>query len=158
MDERLQRLLSHLSPEQLEDLASSARKGGGENPAVKMTIRLTEGATLRGSVRRGAPARSADDPTVRALRRLSPELRAALIKAEPKVLAWLRSSHANRTRFLVDPVGALKDAVPQLDDRLVHEIASLRAASGRHAIDVPGLRLDSLRLEVADDQGGVERR
>jgi hypothetical protein len=160
MDERLERLLSHLSPEQLEELASAARerKGGeAQAPGVRMTIRLTEGATLRESSRRGAPARSADDPTLRALKRLSPELRAALIKAEPEVLAWLRASHANRTRFMLDPVAALKEAVPKFDGRLIKEIAALRATTSRHAVDVPGLKLDSLRLEVAS-QDKVERR
>jgi hypothetical protein len=47
--------------------------------------------------------------------------------------------------------------VPKFDDRLVREIAALRAASARHAVDVPGLKLDSLRLEVAG-QDKVERR
>ena len=80
-------------------------------------------------------------------------LREAFIKAEPKVLSWLRSSQENRTRFLLDPVSALKEAVPDFDERLIGEIKNLRDASARTIPDIPGLKLDTLELEVA---GGEE--
>lgn len=121
---------------------------------MKMRIRVTKGDSLHVANQPKTPPRPQDEPTVRALARLSPALREAFIKAEPNVLAWLRKNQENRTRFLLDPVSALKEAVPDFDERLIGEIKNLRTASGRTTPDIPGLTLDSLELEVAGEEGG----
>lgn len=94
---------------------------------------------------------------MRALARLTPALREAFIKADSKVLSWLRSSQENRTHFLLDPVSALTQAVPGFDKRLIEEIKNLRAASARTPPDIPGLQLDTLELEVASGEEGEKR-
>jgi hypothetical protein len=144
-----------LSPEQLEELARGARKraaqAAADAPSVRVRVVLTEGHTLKARASDDPPA--ADDVTGRALARLSPQLKAALIEAEPKVMAWLRASHANRVKYTLDPVGSLKEIVRSFDKKLIDEIIAVRQASARIAVDVPGVKLDSFVLEVEPADG-----
>ena len=163
MNHSIEKLLASLSTEQAEELLKQVRQRAASASnapnarGMKMRIRITEGSSLRPSKQPKTPPRPEDEPTVRALARLTPALREAFIKAEPNVLSWLRSSQENRTRFLLDPVNALKEAVPDFDERLIGEIKNLRDASARTIPDIPGLKLDTLELEVAG-AGEEERR
>lgn len=152
MDEPIARLLAELSPEQLAELITQARQRAGATKSAqigtKLRIQITEGFSLRPSRQASALPRPEDEPTRRALDLISPALRAAFVKAEPQVLTWLRSNHDHRTRFLLDPVAALKEAVPDFDERLIEEITILRDASSKNMPDIPGYKLDSLELEV----------
>lgn len=153
MTDPLQEALKQIPPEQLEALARAARERAAkttEAPGVRARVILTEGRSLRAAPERGAPA--PDDVTARALARLTPQLRKELIAAEPKVLAWLRASQENRVQFTLDPVGALRKIVPSFDTKLITELASLRSASSRIAVDVPGVRMESFQLEVEEKQ------
>lgn len=153
MDEPIARLLAQLSPEQLAELFTQARQRAASTSSTqtgtRLRVRITEGFSLRPSRQADALPRPEDEPTRRALDRISPALRAAFVKAEGQVLTWLRSSHEHRTRFLLDPVAALKEAVPDFDEHLIREITTLRDASSKSMPDVPGYKLDSLELEVA---------
>lgn len=163
MNPSIEKLLASLSSEQAEEFLKQVRQraaSGSNTPnarAMKMRIRITEGSSLHPSNQPKTPPRPEDEPTVRALARLTPALRAAFIKADQKVLSWLRSSQENRTRFLLDPVSALTQAVPGFDKRLIEEIKNLRAASARTPPDIPGLQLDTLELEVAGGEEGEKR-
>jgi hypothetical protein len=105
MDEPIARLLAELSPEQLAELITQARQRAGATKSAqigtKLRIQITEGFSLRPSRQASALPRPEDEPTRRALDRISPALRAAFVKAEPQVLTWLRSNHDHRTRFLL---------------------------------------------------------
>jgi hypothetical protein len=159
MSNPFEEALRQLRPEQLEALARAARERAttatatatttataADPPGVRVRVVLTEGRSLAAAPKDGPP--SADDVTARALSRLTPQLKAALIAAEPKVLAWLRASHENRVQFTLDPVNALQKILPDFDPKLIAEIAALRAASSRVTVDVPGVKLDSFQLEV----------
>lgn len=152
MDEPIARLLAQLSPEQLAELITQARQQAASTSSAqkgtKLRIRITEGHSLRPSRQAKALPRPEDEPTRKALDRISPALRAAFLKAEPHVMTWLRSSHEHRTRFLMDPVAALKEAVPDFEEHLISEISTLRDESSKSVPDIPGFQLDSLELEV----------
>lgn len=160
MNQSIEKLLASLSREQAEEFLKQVRQraSGSKAPnAMKVRIRITEGTSLHPSKQPKTPPRPEDEPTVRALARLTPALREAFIKADSKVLSWLRSSQENRTHFLLDPVSALTQAVPGFDKRLIEEIKNLRAASARTPPDIPGLQLDTLELEVASGEEGEKR-
>jgi hypothetical protein len=147
----------------MTDPFEAAREGAAkatEAPGVRARVILTEGRSLREAPERGAPA--PDDVTTRALARLTPQLRKALIAAEPEVLAWLRTSQENRVQFTLDPVGALQKIVPSFDAKLISELGALRSASSRVAVDVPGVKLESFQLEVeekpADPKAGPKEQ
>jgi hypothetical protein len=147
MSSPLEEVMKQLRPEQLEALTRAAReKAAADAPGLRVKVVLTEGRSLKAGTDDGPPP--ADDVTARALSRLTPQLKAALISAEPKVLAWLRASHQNRVQFTLDPVGALKKILPGFDSKLISEIAALRSASSRVAVDVPGVKVESFQLEV----------
>lgn len=153
MSQTFEAALKQLRPEQLEALARLARAREAktaEIPGLSVRVVLTEGHSLRAKSGGGPPP--ADDVTGRALSRLTPQLKAALINAEPKVLAWLRASHENRVQFTLDPVSSLQKLLPDFDSKLIAEIAALRSASSRLAVDVPGVKLESFQLEVEPEQ------
>ena len=153
MNESVEKLLAQLSSAQLQELLQHAQQkaasglSSSAQPGTNVRVRITPGGSLNPANRPKMPGPQ-DEPTVRALAKLSPALRTAFTDAEPKMLAWLRASDEHRNRFLLDPVSALKEAVPTFNEQLLGEIRNLRAASARSVPDVPGLKLDSLKLEV----------
>jgi hypothetical protein len=85
---------------------------------------------------------------------VTPALVTALQKAEPEALAWLRSSPANAARFAVDPLGALGELGKDIDPALLAPLRAAQAAQKGRAAPTPGVRLDSVRVTVANAAGG----
>src|SRR5690349_2147999 len=104
MNESIDKLLSQLSHEQLQELLNQAQQraagsSASEQPGMRVRVRITPGASLN-PANRPKMTGPQDEPTVRALAKLSPALRTAFNGAEPKMLAWLRASDEHRNRFL----------------------------------------------------------
>lgn len=89
------------------------------------------------------------DPFASVRAMLDPALTKAMIEAEPKLLAWLRASRDHLTRFTMDPMSALREALPDFDPALLARIAAIRAAAQRARPDVPGLKIDRFEVSVA---------
>jgi hypothetical protein len=155
-----------LTPDQRARLTSFAQGGPGAPPGgnpgrVRAGVRvlLTPSASLRqASPGKGAALSGGNDPFGALRARLSPRVRATLLQIEPRVLAWVGARQEHALRFAADPVGALREAVPELDGETLAELASLRASAARARPDLPGLDITSLRLEVAPASKGGPRQ
>jgi hypothetical protein len=108
------------------------------------------GEELHGSARE----RRGPDPLGQIRRMLDPELIKAMQAAEPHLLAWLRASRENVIAFTMDPIAALRVALPHLDPKLLQRIAAIRAASRGVVPDVPGMTIDRLEVDVVPDKKG----
>ena len=80
---------------------------------------------------------------------LDPSLLDAMVAAVPKLLAWLRQSRDHITQFAMDPLAALRKALPDFDPHMLARIAAIRAASARAQPDMPGVTIDRFDVSVA---------
>jgi hypothetical protein len=108
------------------------------------------GEDLHGSAR----SRGGADPLGHVRHLVDPELIKAMQAAEPHILAWLRAGRENVIAFAMDPVAALRSALPHLDPALLQRIAAIRAASRGVVPDVPGMTIDRLEVDVAPHEKG----
>ena len=124
-------------------------KGEGTAPkGIDLRVRFT-GSTLAKSA---GPRLNTNDFAGRALAQLDAHTRAALAKAEPHVMAWLRADRANVAKYAMDPIGSLIAA--GVDRELVGKLAALRAASSRVPVDLPGVTIDRFEVEVEPAKRG----
>ncbi|HTJ85513.1 MAG TPA: hypothetical protein VL400_27540 [Polyangiaceae bacterium] len=160
MDERTRKLLEQLGPERLEAAAKKlkeAAQDAAKAKGVDFTVRFTESKSLHSEAASEEARKTKDPLTARAHAALTPELRKALIDAEPRMMAWLRASQSNVAQFAMDPVAALREAVPHIDKALLARITAMRRQAARTTPDAPGVRLETLRFEVAPDAGSKGR-
>lgn len=117
-----------LNPGQAKRLERAAA-----NQNVQLEIRLLPGHSLRPTEPTGGGSRP---PFVdQLLGDLDPDLRANLSEIEPRLLAWVDASEENATLFATDPLAALRQAVPDLDQR---RLAALERLRRRHSRPQPG--------------------
>lgn len=123
---RYEKLMSRLSanPEQ------SARMRGLRDSNVRINVQLGEGSHLQPGFSPNTQNPWMDE----ALRSLPASVRTRLSNVEGRVLEWINASPENARRFASDPLAALRQAVPNLDNATVETLRSLR---GRHS-HVPG--------------------
>jgi hypothetical protein len=126
-------------------MASDTTSSGTPLPGTSFSIRFT----ASGDDLRGTPPAGARDPLAGVRQMIDPALQQAMIEAEPQMLAWLRASRQNLIQFAMDPVGAMRVALPKLDPALLAKIATIRASAARVAPDLPGVTIDSFDVDVA---------
>jgi hypothetical protein len=114
-----------------------------ESTGVSIGIRFVEGAEILKS----APPRHEHDPIGHLRSKIDPALAKLMIDSEPRLIAWLRASRENVVAFAMDPITALKKALPDLDPQALDKLAQLRANAMSTASVIPGVRID--RFEVA---------
>lgn len=142
-----------LTPEQraqLETAARAAQVGSTPEPRpqLEVEVQLTPAATLRGEGKKSAQEHlSHQDQFVAGLAaRVPPELRKRLVEIEPQVLRWIGARRENALRFTTDPLGALRSAVPDLDEKTLAALAALRGGHPQVRPDLPGMDLVSVRV------------
>jgi hypothetical protein len=122
---------------------------------LDVTIRFIEGGdALRGHVDPHKKRPAQDDFAARAFAKLTPEMRAAFVANDKKLLEWLGKSAQNRARFAMDPIDALREALPGFDPKLLEQLRAMRGASARVPVAMPGVRIASLKFEMADGRRG----
>jgi hypothetical protein len=119
-----------------------SRKSTGVSLGVRFTA---AGDELHGPKR----GRSGFDPLGGVRSMLDPALTRAMVDAEPRLLAWLRESREHLIQFTMDPMGALREALPGFDSAMLARIAAIRAVAHRAKPDVPGLKIDRFEVAVA---------
>ena len=109
---------------------------------------VAAGEALRGG-RRGV---GGADPLARIRGQMDPQLTQAMIDAEPKLLAWLRASRHNVVLFTIDPMAALRKALPDFDPALLARIEAMRAGAPRAMPDLPGVSIDRFEVEAPPEK------
>jgi hypothetical protein len=150
-----------LTPEQKSHLAQViARRHCNAEPAAEppppprlnLHVHLMPGASLAGKP--GAAqiltqdAKAVSPGFEAELARLSPELRAKLLKIEPQVLRWINASKQNALLFTTDPIAALRKAAPGLDEQAISQLVSIRANRPQARAAVPGVEIASITLDA----------
>jgi hypothetical protein len=135
-----------LSPADRERMAGALRAAAAQLPAgpakVSLNVNLIASSNLRGAaaVAKGTAPGFDDD-----LKQLPLAIRQKLATVEPKVLAWVAASQANASQFLMNPLTALRQAAPELDNETHAALAALRS-KGSGTPDTPNFELTSLKL------------
>jgi hypothetical protein len=99
------------------------------------------------------PKDGGHDPVAHLRHMFDAELIKAMREAEPHLLAWLRASRENVVAFTMDPMAALRTAVPHLDPDVLRRIAAMRGMSRGVVPDVPGMTVDRFEVDVAPEKG-----
>ena len=104
---------------------------------------LPVGLNLQVQITRGEPS---DD--------LPAGLADALREHEQKLFAWMGRSRARRVQFLTDPVQALADAGIELDETTLEALGELQARAAPADVLPPGLRIETLSVDVESQRRG----
>jgi hypothetical protein len=135
-----------LSPADRERMADALRSAAAQLPAGPATVNLNVTLVSSPALRATTAIKKGETPGFENdLKQLPLTIQHKLAAVEPKVLAWIAAHPANAQQFLMDPLAALRQAAPELDNETHAALAALRNknAGTPGAVD---FKLASLRL------------
>lgn len=108
---------------------------------VTLDVRLSRGSHLRPD----APTATGNAWMAEALESLPAAVRARLVEIEGRVLDWINAKPNNARSFAADPIAALRQAVPDIDNATLESLKQLRGRHSQAPAD-PGVRIRDVKL------------